>query len=300
MNYKKIIKKPETRYKILSLFNFIPDKLMLKIQYKIKLKRKLNLKDPKSFTEKLQWYKLYYRNPIMHQCVDKYEVRKYIEKKGLKDILNRVYGVYENVEEINFDELPNKFVIKATNGGGGLNVIICDDKEKFNKKNAIQIMNKWLTFKQKKSLGREWAYEGNKNRIIIEKYLEDNNEELSGINDYKFLCCNGKVEYIVLDVDRYINHRRNIYDNNWNYLNIETDCEKLGNKINKPFNLDEMKKIAEILSKDFPFVRVDLYSINGKINFGELTFYPWSGYVQFTPEKFDFEIGKKIILSKFE
>ena len=104
----------------------------------------------------------------------------------------------------------------------------------------------------------------------------------------------------MLDVDRYINHRRNIYDNNWNYLNIETDCEKLGNKINKPFNLDEMKEIAEILSKDFPFVRVDLYSINGKINFGELTFYPWSGYVQFTPEKFDFEIGKKIILSKFE
>ncbi|MEI3356183.1 MAG: ATP-grasp fold amidoligase family protein [Clostridia bacterium] len=293
MDYKKIIKKPEIRYKILTLFNWIPDKLMLKFQYRVKLKRKLNLINPKRFTEKLQWYKLNYRNPVMHKCVDKFEVRKYVEEKGLKYILNEIYGVYDSADDINFNALPDKFVIKATNGGGGLNVLVCDNKEKFDTTNAIKMIRKWLNFKQKKSLGREWAYEGNTNKIIIEKYLEGNDENLSGINDYKFFCYNGKVEYIVFDGDRYVKHKRNIYDKEWNYLDIQTDCDKLGDCIKKPNNLSEMISVAEILAKDFPFVRVDLYSINGKIIFGELTFYPWSGYIQYKPDEFDFKLGKK-------
>lgn len=293
MDYKKIIKKPEIRYKILSMFNWVPDIIMIKLQYKIKMKRKLDLKNPKRFTEKIQWYKLNYRNPIMHQCVDKFEVRKYVEGKGLKDILNEIYNVYDNIDNIDFKKLPNKFVIKATNGGGGLNILICEDKEKFDIEHALKTMNSWLNIKQKKSFGREWAYEGNSNKIIIEKYLEGNDEHLSGINDYKFLCYNGKVEYIVFDGDRYIKHKRNIYDRNWNYIDIQTDCEKLGDTIKKPENLEKMIGIAEILSKDFPFVRVDLYSISGKIVFGELTFYPWSGYVQFEPDEFDFSLGKQ-------
>lgn len=293
MDYKKIIKKPETRYKILSLLNWIPDKVMLKIQYRLKLKRRLNLKNPQRFTEKIQWYKLNYRNQLMHQCVDKFEVRKYVEKKGLRKILNEMYGIYDNVESIDFDKLPEKFVIKATNGGGGLNIIICDGKEKFDKEKALILMKKWLKCKFKKSYGREWAYEGNTNRILIEKYLEGNDEEFSGINDYKFLCYNGKVEYIVFDGDRYVKHKRSIYDREWNYIDIQTDCDKLENIVKKPNNLAEMIEVAERLAEDFPFVRVDLYSINGKITFGELTFYPWSGYVQFNPDEFDFELGKK-------
>lgn len=128
--------------------------------------------------------------------------------------------------------------------------------------------------------------------------LQEKRNEFNGIDDYKFICFGGKVEYIVFDADRQIEHKRNIYDKNWNYLGVDTDCKTLGNIKEKPKNLEEMKKIAEKLSEDFPFVRVDLYSINDKIIFGELTFYPWSGYVKFNPRSFDFELGEKFILSK--
>lgn len=128
MNYKKIIKSRETRIKLLSLLNFIPDKTMIKLQYYIKTGRRLNLKHPQRYTEKLQWYKLYYRDPLMQQCSDKYDVREYVKSKGLGHILNECYGVYERVEDIDFDSLPNQFVLKDTLGGGGNSVIICRKK----------------------------------------------------------------------------------------------------------------------------------------------------------------------------
>lgn len=298
MNYKKIFKNQKTRFAILNMLKWVPDKTMVKIQYKMKLGRKLNLKKPQRFTEKLQWYKLYYRNPIMHKCVDKYEVRDYIKSKGLDIILNELYGVFSNVEEIDFTNLPNKFVIKTTAGGGGQNILVVDDKNRINIDKTKEKLKEWLTIKNDKSFGREWAYEGTTNRIIIEKLLEGNDEGLSGINDYKFFCYNGKVEYIVFDGDRYNGHKRNFYDSNWNYIDVKSDCGTFGDIIVKPECLNKMKEIAENLSKDFPFVRVDLYLINKCIFFGELTFYPWSGYVQFIPDKFDYELGKKFKLVK--
>ena len=267
MDYKKIIKSQKLRFKLLNMLSFIPDKTMVKIQYRMKLKRKLNLKNPQRFTEKLQWYKLYYRNPLMKQCVDKYAVREYVKSRGLKKILNELYGIYDKPEEIEFDKLPNKFVIKTTAGGGGQNVFICDNKSKLDKVDVISKLNYWLKLNPKKSFGREWAYEGIDNRIIIEKLLEGNDEGLSGINDFKFFCYNGKVEYIVFDGDRYIKHKRNFYDKNWNYIDIQSDCDKLGDIVKKPKMFDNMKKIAEQISNDFPFVRVDLYCIDGKIKF---------------------------------
>ena len=298
MDYKKILKSRNLRFKILKLFSWIPDKTMIKIQYKMKTGRKLNLKNPQRFTEKLQWYKLYYRNPLMKQCVDKYEVREFIKNKGLERILNECYGVYDKVEKIDFNKLPNKFVIKTTSGGGGNNIIICEDKSNFDKENTIAKLNEWIKQNPKKSFGREWAYEGNKNKIIVEKLLEGNDENLSGINDYKFLCYNGKVEYVVFDGDRYIKHKRSFYDKDWNYIDIQSDCDKLEDVIQKPEMFDEMKKIAEKLSEDFPFVRVDLYCIDGKITFGELTFYPWSGYVKYEPDEIDFKLGKNFKLER--
>ena len=122
---------------------------------------------------------------------------------------------------------------------------------------------------------------------------------MSGINDFKFFCYNGKVKYIVFDGDRYIKHKRNFYDKDWNYIDIQTDCDQLGNIIEKPKMLNEMKKTAEKLSKDFPYVRVDLYCINKKIYFGEMTFYPWTGYVQYTPDEFDYELGKDFELKEW-
>lgn len=292
MNYKKFLKSQDLRFKILNMFSWVPDKTMVKLQYRIKMGRKLNLKNPQRFTEKLQWYKLHYRKPIMKQCVDKYEVRKFVKSKGLEGILNELYGVFDSPEEIDFDKLPNKFVIKTTSGSGGQNVILCDDKTRLNIEKTKKDLTHWLKLNPKKSFGREWAYEGTQNRIIVEKLFEGNDDGLSGVNDYKFFCYGGKVKYIVLDGDRFVKHKRNFYNRDWNYIDVKTDCGQLGDSIKKPKMLKQMIEVAEKLSADFPYVRVDLYCIKNKIFFGEMTFYPWTGYVQFEPDEFDYELGE--------
>ena len=298
MDYKKIFRSQKLRFTILNLLSWVPDKTMIKIQYRIKLGRKLNLKNPQRFTEKLQWYKLYYRNPIMHKCVDKYEVREYVKSKGFENILNELYGVFDKPNDIVFEKLPNKFVVKTTAGSGGQNIFVCSNKNELDKEELIKTLNYWLKLNPKKSFGREWAYEGTNNRIIIEKYLEGNDEGLSGINDFKFFCFNGKVEYIVFDGDRFVKHKRNFYDREWNYIDVQTDCDKLGNTIKKPKMLMQMIDVAEKLSNKIPFVRVDLYCINNKIYFGEMTFYPWTGYVQYKPDSFDYIISKNWIVGE--
>lgn len=295
MNYKKIIRNRGTRMKILNTLNFIPDKLMIKLQYYIKHNRRLNLNTPSRFTEKIQYYKLYYRNKQLSQCVDKYLVREYVKSKGLEEILNTLYGVYENVAEIDLASLPNQFVLKSTNGGGGINIIICKDKEKLDFESIKDTLENWLVPK-KISSGREWAYQGLKPRIIAEKYLINEDSPTGGINDYKFFCFNGKPEYIALDVDRYTNHKRNFYDVDWNYLGVTFDRPSLGDVLPKPKGLKEMLDVATILSKDFPFVRVDLYYVNRSVVFGEMTFYPWSGYAKFFPDKYDYILGEKFDL----
>ena len=287
--YKKIISSQKMRFAILRMLKFVPDKAMIKLQYRIKLKRKLNLKDPKRYTEKIQWYKLYYRNPVMMECVDKYGVRKYIEKKGLGNILNQLYQVVDRPEEINFDQLPDKFVIKTTNGSG-TNILV-KDKKTLNIAETKKKLNDFLNMAEA-SAGREWAYGGSSKKIIVEELLEDNSNKDKGISDYKFLCFNGKPVYVVYDKDRFSDHKRNFYDVNWNYVKVDSDCPCFEDSVKKPENYEKMVEIASVLSRDFPAVRVDLYNIEGKIYFGELTFYPWSGYVQYTPDSFDFELGK--------
>ena len=291
--YKKIISSQKMRFAILRMLKFVPDKAMIKLQYRIKLKRKLNLKDPKRYTEKIQWYKLYYRNPVMMECVDKYGVRKYIEKKGLGNILNQLYQVVDRPEEINFDQLPDKFVIKTTNGSG-TNILV-KDKKTLNIAETKKKLNDFLNMAEA-SAGREWAYGGSSKKIIVEELLEDNSNKDKGISDYKFLCFNGKPVYVVYDKVRFSDHKRNFYDVNWNYVKVDSDCPCFEDSVKKPENYEKMVEIASVLSRDFPAVRVDLYNIEGKIYFGELTFYPWSGYVQYTPDSFDFELGKYFVL----
>ncbi len=294
MDYKKIFRSTASREKILNLLRFVPDSQMLKLQYKIKTGSKLDLKNPKRFTEKLQWYKINYRNEDMHQCVDKFLVRNYIKNKGLEDILVRLYGHYDNIEQIDFDSLPEKFVIKTTNGGGGLNVAVVNDKMQFLASDDLRKL-KTKKFKSR-SGGREWAYYGLAPGIIAEELLVNADNPEAGVNDYKIFCFNGKVECIVVDVDRYIGHKRNFYDAQWNNFHVKSDCDAVDRDVPMPENFEEMKRIAEKLSEDFPFVRVDLYNISGKIYFGELTFYPWSGYVVFDPLDFDFALGEKFTL----
>lgn len=294
--YKKIFKSPKLRRRLLEIAAFIPDKIMLKMQYRLKLGRKLDLNNPLRYTEKLQWYKLYYHNPIMHLCVDKYRVREFVKSKGLEDILVKLYGKYNSIDDIDWNNLPNCFVMKTTNGGGGINVVVCRDKSMLDIQDIKEKIGDGSNYILPHSGGREWAYYGLEKRIIVEELLENRENPEAGVNDYKFFCYNGHPEFVVVDVDRYINHKRNFYDINWNNLHIQSDCPEAKTYIPKPKNYGKMVDIATILSQEFPYVRVDLYNIEGRIFFGEMTFYPWSGYVKFSPDTFDIKLGEKFSL----
>lgn len=300
MDYKKILPNKKMRLKILEATNFIPDESMLKFQYKVKTGRSLNLKNPKRYTEKLQWYKLYYRDPLMTLCSDKYSVREYVNEKGLGNILNPLYGVYEDVNDIDFDYLPDSFALKSTSGAGG-NIFI-EDKKSADVEKIKREADKWLKTKSIK-YGREWSYYNIQPRLVAERLLE--RDENNDIPDYKFFCFNGEVKYLYTMIDYTDNH------DNGKCSFFTPDFEKLPYRrsefppieedINKPRNFDKMIEIAEILSEDFPHVRVDLYNIKGEIVFGELTFYNASGYTVFEPDEFDFILGKEFILpNKYE
>ena len=295
MNYKKVFRSQRLRFKLLRLLSWLPDIIMLRLQYRIKMGIWPNFKNANRWTEKLQLYKMYYRNPILGTCVDKYEVRTYVENKGLGSVLNKLYAVYDNVDEIDLDSLPDSFVLKTTDGGGGLNVKLVKDKNQVDIFQIKKELKTWMSRFKSGAVpaGREWAYSQiKKSRIIAEELLVNKKNPEAGIEDFKILCFHGEPKYIIVDKDRYIDHKRNFYDTDWNRVDVTTDHEQFETPYPKPKNLEEMLQVARVLSEDFPFVRVDLYNVDGKIYFGELTFYPWTGYVQFTPDSFDFELGK--------
>lgn len=299
MNYKKVFKSRKTREKILRVLSFVPDELMLKIQYRIKLGRSLNLKNPKRYTEKLQWYKLYYWDAIMTDCVDKYEVRTYIKDCGLEEILNECYGVFSSPQEIDLDKLPDAFVLKDTMGSGGNSVIIVQDKKTVNWTEICDMLQEWVDVPiNEKHMGREKVYSQRKHRIIVEKLLKL--DESGDLPDYKFFCFNGEI-FCSYMMENYTMHhsegRMGFFDRDFNLLPVcRKDFEAIKEQPNKPKNYEKMIEIAESLSKRFPHVRVDLYNINGEIFFGELTFFNASGYMEFEPDEFDYMIGDKFIL----
>ncbi|MBR5093673.1 MAG: carbonic anhydrase [Oscillospiraceae bacterium] len=299
MNYKKIFKTRKMRAKLLHMLRFVPDRPMIRLQYRIKTGRKLDLEHPQRFTEKLQWYKLYYRDPLMKRCVNKFAVRDYVERKGLGDILVPLYGHWSRPEDIDLDALPERFVLKKQHGGGGHDVIICTDKSKLDKEKLAQQLAIRSETVPAGGGGREWAYWEIETGIVAEELLEDDRHPEAGVDDYKFFCYSGRAEYLVVDTDRYIGHKRNFYDRDWQDLHIISDCPPCDREIERPKNFARMLEVAEQLSADFPFVRVDLYNISGRIFFGELTFYPWSGYVQFTPDEADFMLGKDFEIVKW-
>ncbi len=292
--YKRIFRSQKLRFTIVNALSFLPDMVMLSIQYYVKFGRKCNLSNPQRWTEKIQLYKMYYRNPDLGICVDKYEVRSYIEKKGLSEILNKLYAVYNSAEEIDIQNLPDSFVLKTTDGGGGLNVVLVTDKNKIDLPAIKKEFNTWMGRFKAGAVpsGREWAYSLIKSsRIVAEELLVNRVAPQAGIEDFKILCFHGEPKYIIIDKDRYINHKRNFYNTNWERVNVTTDHEQFETPYPKPKNFEEMLRVASVLSEDFPFVRVDLYNVDGKIYFGELTFYPWTGYVQFIPDSFDEILG---------
>jgi len=253
MNYRNIIKSRELRVKILTFLSWIPDSIMLRLQYRLQTGRKLNLKNPKRFTEKLQVYKLKYRNPDMLLCTDKYEVRKYIEEKGLGDHLIPLIGVYNTVEAIDFNALPNQFVAKSTDGGGGNQVFVCKNKDSISESEFKEILDSWMTARKvKKQAGREWAYENNyPRRIIIEELIGEKSleEELS---DYKFYCFNGEPHYCQLIQDRSTKETIDFYDMEWNHMpfyGLNPLHGPAAKPAAKPIAFERMKDIARQLSK---------------------------------------------------
>ncbi len=258
-------------------FKWLNDKTYLKIKYRIIMNTKLNLENPQTFNEKLQWLKLYDRNPEYIKMVDKYEAKKYVANIIGEKYIIPTLGVWDKFEDIEFEKLPKQFVLKPTHTSG--NVFICKDKEKINYKQLKKMINKWLK-RNYYLIHREWPYKNVKPRIIAEKYMQNKNDE--ELKDYKFYCFNGKVDYVMVCTERETGHPKfYFYNRIWNFMkNMTNDGIKSKDKsmINKPENIEKMFEIAEILSKGKRFVRLDLYNVDGRIYFGEFTFFPQAGF----------------------
>ena len=292
-NIIKYLQSLDYRLSVNSYFKFydrMDDETYLKFFFRKKMNQELDLSDPKTFNEKLQWLKLYDRSPIYTKMVDKYEVKDYVSKIIGNDFVIPTLGVYDKFDDIDFEKLPNQFVLKCTHDSGGL--VICKDKKTLDIKAVRNSINKSLRRDYYKS-GREWPYKNVPKKIIAEEYMK--NADGSNLLDYKFFCFNGNPKMILVCLDRFSKNgmRENFYDTDWNLLPLcrpkhpNTDYEVL-----PPKNLSEMVAIAHSLSQNTKFSRIDLYEINGKIYFGEITFFPASGFEMFQPKEWDYKLGE--------
>lgn len=249
----------------------------------------LSLKYPQTFTEKINWLKLRTKIEDGRRLADKYEVRKFVEDRIGSQFLIPLIGVYKSSNEIEFEKLPEKFVLKATHGSGWN--IRCRDKSKL-KTNKVKVkLDEWLA-RNPYYLSREWQYDVSNARIICEYYLGDN------IKDYKFFCFDGEVKYVQVDIDRFTKHKRNIYSKEWSLLSIEINYPRYDGVISPPARLDEMISLAEQLSKGLMFSRIDLYWYNEHVYFGEITLFPGGGSEPFDSYNSDLEFGRELVLDK--
>lgn len=270
----------------------VPDKWYLTIQYRCFCGKFINWKNPKTFNEKLQWLKIYNRKPEYTMMVDKVKVKDYVAQKIGEQYVIPTLGVWDKPEDIDFDTLPNQFVLKCNHDSGS--ICICRDKKTFDKSKAVSTLKAAM----KRDMywdGREWPYKNVEKKVFAEKYMVD--ESGIELKDYKVFCMNGEPEVIEVDYGRFTQHMRNIYDKAWNQLEMEILYPKDSSHIiPKPEKLDEMLNLARTLAKDIPYVRTDFYSIDGSLFWGELTFYHGSGLEPFHPESWDENLGKLIVL----
>ena len=275
-----------------------PDAIYLKIRYYLYFGKRLNLKDPKTFSEKIQWLKLYNKKPEYTMMVDKYAVKEYVKSIIGEKYIIPTLGVWNSFDDIDFDSLPDKFVLKTTNGGGNGGVVICKDKKQFNKNQArkrlVQSLGKSIY-----STFREYPYKDVPRRIIAETYMQ--NADDSELTDYKFFCFNGVPHYCQVIADRRTCETIDFYDTEWNHQEFigllpvgSSEIKSATQLVSKPTRYAEMLEIAAKLAKGHSFLRVDLYSINNEIYFGELTFFPASGFGVFNPEKWNEKLGEMI------
>ncbi|WP_317198270.1 ATP-grasp fold amidoligase family protein, partial [Bacteroides thetaiotaomicron] len=265
------------------------DEIYVRVEYFIVFGKRLRLKNPQTYSEKLQWLKLHEGDPIYTRMVDKAEAKKYVTEIIGEEYIIPTYGVWNHFDEIDFDKLPDQFVLKTTHDSGG--VIICKDKKTLDK-NAAKV-------KLEKSLkndyyytSKEWPYKNVVPRIIAEKYMEDESGELC---DYKLFCFDGKMKALFIATDRFTSGEEtkfDFFDENFNHLPFTNGHPNATKPIKKPESFQQMKDLAEKLSQKIPHVRVDFYCTNGKIYFGELTFFHWGGFKRFEPEEWDFKFGE--------
>lgn len=271
----------------------LSDEEYIKMKYYINFNKELDLNKPQTLNEKLQWLKINDHKDIYTKMVDKYEAKKYVSKIiGSKYIINTL-GIYDKFDDIDFENLPSKFVIKCTHDSGG--VVICRDKSQLDIKKIKKKINKSLK-RNYYILGREWPYKNVRPRIIVEEYIDNNDKT---IVDYKFQTFNGKVAYSFVCTNRDQNVKYTFFDKEKKFINVrQCEADNDPKNVKLPENYDEMVKLAEILAKGITEVRVDFYSIKGKIYFGELTFFDSSGFGKFEPEEWDYKFGQMLDLSK--
>ncbi len=269
----------------------VPDRLYLKAYYYHVFRTKLDLLNPTTFNEKLQWLKINNRKDIYCTMVDKYEAKEYVSNIIGEEYIIPTLGVWDSFDEIDFDALPMQFVLKCTHDSAG--IVIVKDKSSLNLQDTKSKINRCLK-RNYYCGGREWPYKNVQHRILAEKYMKD--DSTGDLRDYKFFCFNGKVKYYKVDFDRFVCHRANYYDVNDNIMEFgEAICPPDPTKdIVLPKTIEKMKILAEKLSQDCPFLRVDFYDVNGKIYFGELTFYPDSGFGKIIPNVWDEKLGRLI------
>lgn len=273
---------------------WLPDSLYLKIMFRLKMGHRLDLKNPSTFNEKLQWLKLYNRKPEYTRMVDKSEAKIVAENILGKGYVIPSLGVWDKFEDIDFSSLPDRFVLKTTNGGGGCVVIICRDKTKLNSVSAAEQLNSSLKANIYRHL-KEWPYKNVKPRILAEQFMVDESGEL---RDYKFYCFNGEPKVFLVASERFSGHRTyfDYFDMEGNHLPFTQGGTNNPVTPALPSTFEEMKQVAKKLSHGLPHVRIDLYSVDKKVYFGEFTFFDSSGFEKFTPEKWDNIFGEWLIL----
>ena len=281
----------------LGLYNKMLDEEYLKRKFRAAMGYELSLKDPKTFSEKLQWLKLYDRKPEYTMMVDKYRVREYVSKTIGEEYLIPLLGMWEDPEDIDFDALPERFVLKC-NHNSGQGMCVCKDKSKLNVQKVKKELKKGL--RQDYYLtGREWPYKDVKRCVIAEQYMEDSGTV--ELRDYKFFCFNGEVKMLYIATDRQAvckETKFDFFDMDFNHLDFTNGHPNATVVPEKPTQFQKMKELAEKLSQGIPHVRVDLYEVDGRIYFGELTFSHWSGMEAFEPMEWDHKIGRWLTLPK--
>ncbi|WP_394916329.1 ATP-grasp fold amidoligase family protein [uncultured Robinsoniella sp.] len=272
---------------------FLPDEFYVKLYYRLRVKRKLNLKNPETYNEKLQWLKFNDRDPFYSIIVDKYEVRKVIAREIGEKYLIPLVGVWDSFEQIDFSKLPHKFVLKCNHDSGGF--VICVDKEKFNIENAKKIIESSMK-RNFYYVGREWQYKNIEPKIICEEFIGENDIPPT---DYKISCFNGIVDNVMICYGRETGTTKYyFFDKNWKLLRYNYWGKNAATNFTtpKPENMDEMFELAEKLSKEYYFARIDLYNVNGKVYFGEITLCPNSGFDGNILSETDSLLGKKLRL----